>query len=216
MEYNLPDPGFVENAPDGASCLLACIQMVMQTKIGNKVLSFTEMDKILRRKKGEYAWEYALLSYLANDGFETKSISTLDPKRLYSEKESYIYKYYGTEGAKDQITHSNMENVYADARAFAENTKVDLELRVPQKDDITGFLRDGYYLIPYINQRILQADPGIAAHVIFVYGYSNRGVRFHNPGPPSTRASEITWDLFMRAWSSPSENARQLIACKAL
>jgi hypothetical protein len=213
MEYNLLNPGLVENDADGTSCFLACAQMVMRAKRGGSVLSFHELSKLIRRKEG-YSWEYAILSYLADDGFQVKFITSFDLRRLYTEKAEYMYEYFGKEAAADQLKHSNMENVYADAMRFVENTNVTVELRVPQKEDLVSLLKTGYYLIPYINQKILQADAGYVSHTVVVYGYSERGVRFHNPGPPATCASEITWELFMRAWSSPSENARILVAVK--
>jgi len=215
METVLQDPGLVENDSDGMSCFLACTQMVMRSRNGAAVPSFDELGKIIRRKTGEYSWEYAMLSYLSHHGFHVKYITTFDVERLYKEKEKYLYEYLGAEAAQDQIVNSNMSAVYEDAKTFAgELSDVVRDVRVPTCDDIKQLLSDGYYLIPYVNQKILQSNDGYAAHMIVLYGYSDRGVRIHNPGPPPTRASEIAWDLFVRAWSSPSEAARILMAVK--
>lgn len=214
IEVTLKDPGLVENDTDGTSCFLACSQMVMRTKVGGKVLSFDELSKIIRRKEGEYSWEYAILNYLGLNNFDVKFVSTFDLRRFVGEKEKYMYEYFGKEAAEDQIVNSNMENAYADALSMIENTSIDIDNRVPNIDDIKDLINDGFYLIPYINQRMFQADPGYVAHTIVVYGYSERGVRLHNPGPPATGASEVSWDLFMKAWSSPSEEARILFAVR--
>lgn len=216
MEIRLLDPGLVENDLDGTSCFLACIQMALRTKLGAAVPSFSDLAAIIHRAPGQYSWEYAMLTHLGQTGFAVRYITTFDPRRLYLEKDRYLNEFFGTEAAADQIAHSDMDSVYNDARIFAESSPVPREVRVPTKQDITSLINSGWYLIPYVNQRILQADLGYAAHMIFLYGYSPRGIRFHNPGPPSTSDSEVTWDLFMKAWSSPSDTARILMAIKPL
>jgi hypothetical protein len=213
-EITLPNPGLVENDEDGTSCFIACSQMTLRTRKGGRVPSFPELDQVIHRKPGKYSWEYGMLTYFGDNGFDVKFVSSFDLERLVEEGNSYMYEYFGKEAAEDQISNSDMPQAIADVRAFLRSTGVDIQKRVPQRSDISGLLDQGFYLIPYVNQRILQADPGYVAHTIFVYGYSERGVRAHNPGPPATEASEIAWDLFIKAWSSPEEDARLLFAVR--
>lgn len=209
---SLLNPGLVPNDKDGTSCFLACTQMVMRAKLGGSVSSFDELSTIIRRKEGEYSWEYAILSFLANRGFSVKFISTFDLNRFVSEKEEYMYEYFGEEAAKDQIVHSNMENAYQDASEFVRSSNVNIETRVPEINDIKKLIENGYYLIPYVNQKIFQADKGYVAHTVVIYGYSERGVLVHNPGPPATEGGEIAWELFEKAWSSPAIESRIVFA----
>lgn len=208
------NPGLVPNDVDGASCFLACSQMVLRTTPGKAILSFEELGKIIHRAPGEYSWEYGLLSHFAESGFKVQIISTFDLHRLVAEGNSYMYEYFGQEAADNQIKHSNMVQGIADVKAFLANSKVRLDYRIPQIKDIKSLLMEGFYLIPYLNQRMLQADDGYVAHTVFVYGFSERGVRMHNPGPPATEATEVAWSLFEKAWSSPSDEARVLFAVK--
>ena len=53
--FFLKDPGLVSNGSDGTSCLHACVQMIQKTKEEARVLSFEEIDEILRRKHGQYS-----------------------------------------------------------------------------------------------------------------------------------------------------------------
>lgn len=214
MEFNLPNPGLVENDSDGTSCFLACIQMIMRRKNGGEVYSFKKLSEIIRRKEGEYSWEYGMLAKLADMNFSVKFISTFDLKRFCEDTIPYMYEYFGDEAAKDQIENSNMNNAVEDSRLFLGNKNSDIDRRIPEREDITSLIKNGYYLIPYVNQKIFQADPGYVAHTVLLYGFSDRGVRMHNPGPPATEASEIAWDLFEKAWSSPSRDSRILMAIK--
>lgn len=188
--------------------------MIMRTKNGSPVLSFDELSKIIRRKEGEYSWEYRILSYLACNGFYVKYISNFDFSKFIENCRSYMYEYFGEEAAEDQISHSNMEFAVEDAKEFTNCPNSLIFSRTPSKTDIMALIDDGYYLIPFVNQRIFQADDGYVAHSVLVYSYSERGVRMHNPGPPATEATEVAWELFLKAWSSPSEQARILIAAK--
>lgn len=208
------NPGLVCNDIDGTSCFLACSQMALRTRTGIAVPSFDELSQIINRKDGQYSWEYGMLTYFVSIGFDVKFISTFNLQRLCDEGDNYMYEYFGEEAAEDQISHSDMEQVRTDVRKFLESTGVGLDYRIPTVDDIKSLIEEGYYLIPYVNQKIFQADPGYVAHTVLVYGYSERGVRMHNPGPPATEASEIAWDLFVKAWSSPSDNARILFAVR--
>lgn len=215
-EILLTNPGLVENAPDETSCYLSCIQMVMRTKNGGRVYSFDEMDDIQKRPKGCASWEFALLQHLAREGFDCVMIAAFSLARFVKEGEAYLNEFYGKEAAAYMLDHTDDLSVVIDfARQFLEYPQAKYEERVPTLDDVRKAIDEGFYIIPMINQRILQADPGVAMHSVLIYGYSNRGVRFHNPGPPSTEASEITWEMFDKAWSSPQESSRQLILMKS-
>lgn len=214
MKYLLKNPGLVCNDTDDTSCFLACTQMVMRAKNGGSVLSFAEISEIIGRKEGEYSWEYAMLGWLADHGFRVRFISTFDLTKFTENAHDYMHAYFGKEAAEDQISHSNMDVAVAGANAFLAGQDKVIETRVPEREDIEQLIQEGYYLIPYLNQRILQADPGYVAHTVVVYGYSERGVMMHNPGSPAVEAAEIAWDLFIKSWSSPSENARILMAVK--
>ena len=208
------NPGLVPNGADGKSCFLACTQMLFRSLPGIRVPSFTELDALLHRTEGDFSWEYPLLNYFADAGFEVRLLTTFNLRRFVEEGDAYMYEYFGPVAAENQIRNSDIEQARADTKAFLSDLRVEIVPQVPQVEDIRSLLLDGFYLIPYVNQKILQADEGYVAHTIFIYGFSPRGVRIHNPGPPATEASEIAWPLFEKAWSSPSAEARILFAAR--
>jgi hypothetical protein len=208
------NPGLVPNGPDGKSCFLSCSQMLFRTLPGIRVPSFAELDELLHRKEGEFSWEYPLLNYFAGVGFEVRYFSTFNLHRFVEEGNPYMYEYFGPEAAENQIKNSDIDQARADTKAFLSDLHVEIIPAVPQLADIRSLLQGGFYLIPYVNQKILQADEGYVAHTVFIYGFSPRGVRIHNPGPPATEASEIAWPLFEKAWSSPTAGARILFAAR--
>ncbi len=215
-ERLLKNPGLVENGPDGASCFHACIQMAMRTKSGGHVYSFQEIDAIQKRSPGFYSWEYAMLDRLSQEGFLCEVISAFSLERFVREGAAYLIEYFGEASAKDQIEHTeDLAAVIDFARQYMMRKTAKYDERIPTLDDVRTAIDNGWYLIPTINQRILQADPDFAMHSVFAYGYSERGVRIHNPGPPATEASEIAWDLFEKTWSSPKESSRQMIKIKS-
>ncbi len=189
--------------------------MLLRTKLGGAVPSFDELSKIIHRREGMYSWEYGMLTYLSQVGFDVKFISEFDLRVSARKRTTICTNFFGAEAAEDQIRNSDMNQAIRDIEEFLRAPGPEIDSRTPQISDVKNLLRDGFYLIPYVNQRIFQCDPGYVAHTIFVYGFSERGIRVHNPGPPATEAAEISWDLFEKAWSSPSQNARILFAARA-
>jgi len=214
MRVQLRNPGLVLNGPDGMSCFPACVQMVMRARNGVEVPSFRAMDRISRRSEGKYTWEYALLSYLAKSGFEVSVFTRLDFTKLSKAPASYLIEFYGEEVGRDQATNSDLENLSEDIEDFLgqENARwIDAE---PTQETLRSELERGCYIIPIINQRILQADAGYVSHAVVIFGVSEEGVTLHNPGPPATEASEVAWDLFNKAWEYPDKSKRMLISVK--
>jgi hypothetical protein len=212
MIQTLLDPGLVLNGPDGMSCFPACIQMVMRSKNGIGVPSFNEMDAISRRSEGKYTWEYALLAYLARCGFQVRLFSLLDLQKLAANPRDYLVEFYGDEVGADQADNSDLAHLSEDVKAFQGEAGAEWKNAIPDDQTVRSEILAGRYVIPIINQRILQADAGYVAHSVVVYGVSNRGVTIHNPGPPATAANEIAWDLFRKAWEYPSPDTRMMIS----
>jgi hypothetical protein len=208
----LDDPGLVENGPDGASCVHACFQMLMRLRSIDGVLSFREMDNIMKRKEGMYSWEYALLAHLCKQGYKVKIIQQFDMHRFVEDGSEYIIEYYGEDVGNMYIEKSDVMQAIEDAKNMLSYKQIEIITRIANIRDIQTFITDGFYVLPSINQRILQADAGYVPHLIFIYGISERGIRFHNPGPPATSASEIPWELFHKAWSSPVEEGMMCMA----
>lgn len=212
-DFTLPDPGWVSNTRDGEHCVHACFQMIFRARIGGVVPSFAELDRIMQKLQGKYTWELGLLAQMPSHGFDTRITWTIDLKRLRDDPERYLLEHFGHDVGTDYVANSNLSVIQAQADELM-SSGVRIETRIPDLSEITRSIMAGYYLTVTINQRVLQADPGYAAHSILIYGVSSRGVRVHNPGPPSAMATELPWDLFDKAWSYPTVSARNIMACR--
>ena len=213
MEARLRDPGLVQNDESGMRCLHACVQMAFRAATGLAIPTFERLAQVLNAPEGKYAWSYPLLTFMKKEGFEVKMVEMFDVVQFTERPEKYLIEFLGTEVGEDQIKNSALDRVVEDAKTMIDSG-VQIELREPTKKDVVNFIADGYYVIPPVNQRVLQADQGYVGHAIFVFGVSERGIRFHNPGPPSTADSEIAWSLFEKAWAFPDAKAKNLFAVK--
>jgi hypothetical protein len=213
-EVRLKDPGLVENAQDGMSCLLACIQMAMRTHNGGQVYSFDHINKVMNRKPGKYSWEYGILSDLAQNGYYIEIYNLFDVAAFVEKGADYLIQFYGPVNGQDQIIHSDLPQVVEDARTYLKMSSITRHLKVPRADDLKEAIDRGYYAIVAINSQMLQGRDGIDSHVVFVYGYSSRGIIYHNPGFPSTCASEMPWSVLERVWNRPTEETREMYIIK--
>ncbi|QDK82617.1 hypothetical protein EXU85_30010 [Spirosoma sp. KCTC 42546] len=214
VEVKLFDPGLVENSKTAEHCVHACFQMLLRTRPGQEVYSFKTLDQIMHKVPGKYTFEYNLVAEMPNLGFKTEIIWEFDLYKLSIDPEKFFLDLLGEEVGKVTIDKSDLETLKLDAKKLNESGEVNIQKRPATFEDIKSKLLDGYYLLCTINQRVLQADPGYVAHTILVFGFNDRGVIIHNPGPPSNAAAEIPWDLFDKSWAYPNANARNILAFK--
>ncbi|MGX5858285.1 hypothetical protein ACWKW6_31805 [Dyadobacter jiangsuensis] len=168
----------------------------------------------MHKVKGKYTFEYNLVAEMPKLGFKTEIIWEFDLLRLSTDPENFFLESYGEEVGAVIIENSDLDILKGDARRLHESEDVTFIQRHATFEDIKSRISEGYYLLSTINQRVLQADPGYAAHTILIYGFNDRGVIIHNPGPPSNESAEIPWDLFDKSWAYPDEHARNILAFK--
>lgn len=214
MEVKLLDPGLVENSDTAEHCVHACFQMLLRTRRSYEVYSFSKLDEIMHKVQGKYTFEYNLVAEMPNLGFKTEIIWEFDLLKLSTEPEKFFLEIYGEEVGKITIENSDLEILKLDAKKLNESEKVQIVKRFATFEDIKTKILEGYYILCTINQRVLQADPGYVAHTILVYGFNDRGVIIHNPGPPSNASAEIPWNLFDKSWAYPDIHARNIMAFK--
>ena len=213
--FLLKDPGLVGNADDNMSCLHACAQMIMKTKQGAPVHSFDEIDKILRREKGQYSWWYGICADLVKHGFDVCSIGAFSTQRFVDEGEDYLFEFMGEHAARIEIANATISNVREDAREFLANKHAQTLSFALTLDDIRHYIRDGWYVVPSVNARVLNDRLGYNAHFVFIYGFDAQHVIFHDPGLPPIAARKVPWELFDKAWSWPSEKNRKIMCFRA-
>lgn len=173
--------------------------------------SFDDLDKSMRKVPGKYTWEHGLVSEMPSLGFDVQIYWNFDLEKLAVDTENYLLSFYGAEVGRTTIENSVVADVADGARRLLESEAA-ITIGTPDFAKIREMIDHGYLVLATVNQRVFQSDPGYVAHNVLIFGYSSRGIIMHNPGPPATRASEVTWDLFDRAWSFPDTTARNLMA----
>lgn len=214
IEFRLLDPGLVENSTSAEHCVHACYQMIFRTHHGAEVPSFETLDKVMNKVPGKYTFDYNLIAKMPKMGFEIIIVWQFDLKKLAKDPANLFLDVYGEEVGRITIDNTDLNLVSKDALALSNTKEVKIEERPATIEDIKYLLSKGFYILCTINQRILQADPGYVAHSILLFGYNDRGVIIHNPGPPSNAAAEIPWDLFDKSWACPDYKARNVMAFK--
>ncbi len=186
--------------------------MIFRTRIGGGVPSFDELSALMHKRVGKYTYEFALVADMPNRGFETKVIFDLDLDSLASDPTAFLVRHFGREVGPQIIANTDLDQLKADSAVLAAARGITIERRPAIREDIPHLIKEGFYLLATVNQRVLQADSGYSAHTIFIYGCSPRGVIVHNPGRPGLRGVEISWGLFDRSWAFPDEGARNILA----
>ena len=121
----------------------------------------------------------------------------------------------GDETAHIQIEHATIANIREDAKRFLANSHIHALSTTPSLDDVRDCLRDGWYVVPLVNARVLNDEDGYSGHFIFVYGFDDQHIVFHNPGLPARAAQKVRWDVFDKARSWPDENNRSMWCFRA-
>lgn len=211
----LRNPGFVPNMKDLAHCFQACLLMAMRSSFYLEIPSIITLDRHLDEVPGKYSWPFAGLRYLGERGFSTVFHGQFDISRFVLKPETYLLSFYGGDEGNDQIQNSDLPSVVKAAKDFMESDVSIIDKSEPNLMSIRSMIDDGYYVIPEVNQRVLQGDwSGYVGHFIFVYGYNENGVIAHNPGPPPMQSSEISWYMLDRAWNYSKKDSRYLCAVR--
>lgn len=209
VNYDVP---FYSNTPDDTHCFQAALKMVLKYFQPEKDYSFEELDKVTAKVEGMWTWPYAGLIWLAENGFEVKSISLMDRMRFANEGYEYLVEFYGTEKADANRKHSDLEQEQRLARLFEE--KKMSETRLCDMDDIKRFLDEGYLVKCTVNARTFGNKGGYAGHAVIVKGYDADGFIIHDPGLPPIENRKVPYDLFEKAWAYPDERSRNITAIR--
>ncbi len=208
----LASPAFIRNLSDELHCHQACILMVLRQLQPEKNWTFEIIDEMTGFVSGKMTWPMKSYLALCEIGVDVRVIEPFDYRTFVREPFEYLVREAGADSAKYIAENSDLDVAVTDAQRLLESTRISLEHRLPEVSDLSALLSKGYYEIAHVNQRMLQGDEGYIGHSLLVYGLTEKAVIGHNPGPPATEASTIPIELFVRAWSSPSDAARSLLA----
>lgn len=175
-------------------------------------LSFDELDRISAKVPGKWTWPTAAMLWMIDHGFELRLVEDFDYEEFAKRGAEYIIDKCGKEVGEAQINNSLVERERDYARRFAKLNLV--ERRVPNFDDISRLLRDGYLLICNINAAVLVGNKGYSGHFVVIYECGDEIIRIHDPGLPPRPELAVPHSDFERAWAYPTENEKNLLAIR--
>lgn len=210
MDTNLP---FYSNTPDNTHCFQAAIKMLAKHYWPQEEYSWEELDKLSAKAKDLWTWPMAGVLWLQNKGLAVIDIETFDYSRFINEKEKYLLSFFGEEAGKEQIIHSNIHQELDFAREF--QNKIDIQNRIPNKNDLIRLLEEGYLLICCINQMALNEESGYSGHFVIIKGYEGNDLFLHDPGLPAYENRRVSFELFEKAWAYPNEHVKNVLAFKS-
>jgi hypothetical protein len=212
LRVNLNDPGLVPNSADGEHCVHACVQMICRGLNLDRIPTFAQLDAIMDKKPGYYSWSYGIMNSLSTQGVSVETIQALDFHEFLKNPKKALIDFFGEEIGMNQFTNSDIPSLLRPIRRLLKNPQIKMDNRIPTFDDIKNYIDKGMYVKCYVNYYTLNGLKGYSGHAVLVYGYTDRGLLIHDPGPPAVEARKVNYKLFERAWGYPNDRARELYA----
>ena len=203
---------FFSNTPDDTHCLQAALKMVLKYFEPNKDYSWEELERITAKVEGMWTWQYAMMIWLTENGFDVTQISLFDDTRFSKEGYDYMVEFSGKERADANRTRSDLAQEQRLAKKITGYASK--QMREAELDDIKRFLEKGYLVICSVNFRVLSEKDGYVGHSLVVKGFDDRGFIVHDSGLPPVKNRNIDYDKFEKAWGYPTRSQRNLIAIK--
>lgn len=187
--------------------------MILSKLLPERQFSMADLIKLSDVVDGNATWPSRLLIELDQLGLEIHMIEGFDAQRFIDEGEHYLKDAFGEETAAWQIQHSDIEKERRDYRELLASD-VEVVNRVPTLDDIKKYLADGYMVKAVVNSKKLAGKDGYVGHAVLVLAIQGNEVVLHNPGLPPIPNQRVSIDVFEAAWSSPNEEAREIVAVR--
>ena len=202
MKIKLDVPLFKQKKNDMA-CGFICLQMVLAYY--QKVLSYDEIKKITKLDPDMGCW-WAQMACAALDlGFKTEFLN-------YNMDNIYDKDIIGLNGKKlieklkiqkEKINQKYHPEIDYDIEMIQKGGK--LNLSIPQKEDLIGWLKQG--IPPILSVKVgslyghaVKNKKTHGQHSIVVYGYDGKDFLVHDPNPEKDRVEKISEDILMYSW----------------
>lgn len=205
---------FFANSQDNTHCFQAALAMILKAFWPEREFTWEELDEISGKKGDLWTWAFVAGVWMQRQGFEVVNIDPFDNQRFIDEGEGYLNEVFGKEVAKIQITHSDIPSEQRYAAEFIRAVKVDQ--RIPTIDDIRRLLDEGYLITCNVNSKALAGKEGYSGHAIVPLALDDHSITFHDPGLPPRPSARADIRLFEKAWGSPNEGAKNILAFRVL
>ncbi len=209
-------PPFYSNTPDGVHCLQASLKMVLDATSPELKITLPELLYISGNSGEEATWPIRSAVYLARAGFDVVFMDPFPLPDFIKDPKKALSDFYGEEAAEWQIENSDIKRATLDAKYLLETPHIDAHFENVTFDDLASLLEQGYLCICNVNSKALKGEEGYSGHFVVVYKIDSakRTVWVQNPGPPSSREAEVSFDVFDKAWAHTGPKYRNILAVK--
>ena len=210
QRYDQDVPFFAN--PDATHCLQAAMKMVLQSFRPLHDLSWAALDRITGKVEGLGTWPFAGYTWLHEQGLDVTNVELMDNARFAAEGRAYLAELGGQDFADSADPGLDLSRVQAEAAVFVE--KVRCETRIPTIDDIRRAVVAGCLVICNVNSRALNGREGYLGHFVVAKGFDEHGLIVHDPGPPGEANRKVAFEVFEKAWASPTASIKNLVAIR--
>ncbi len=175
MNFKIP---FVKNP--GLQCQQSCMIMALRYFYPERKFSFNQINKKMKRKKGEWTFPAQAAVVLNDFGLDAKAYSSND---ISSTKESAVesFKKAFGEDYDEVIKNINVDNnVYFNKRAKKEKL---FEIRKTSLNDFENWLGKGCLALPCVDSNVLYGrEKGpFQGHGVMIVGMDKNNVWINDP-----------------------------------
>ncbi len=203
---------FYANTEDNTHCFQAALRMILKFFQPEKDYSWEKLECITAKVQGQWTWPIAAMIWLSQNGFEVIDIELFDYNKFSLNGKEYLQEMFGLEVAETQDKHSTIEQERKLSVDLLEY--VDVQMRIPDFDDLKKLIDEGHLLICNINSATLDRVDGYLPHSVVVWGYEDERLYLHNPGLPPAENQYVSMEEFERAWAYPGDSAKNILAVR--
>lgn len=190
---------FYKNSRDGSHCMQACIKMVLNKFLKEKI-SFKEIDTFTGFRKGGYSFFPSTINFLLSKNLGCLYIDSFDYAKFAEKGKSYM-----GENIDDDTFVDFDKNVDLDfeQKMMALNLKdknFSFEKRIPSLDEMRNAIAQEKIIIVSINPNQLNLKDQYGSHSVIILSINEREVIFHDPGNPPIPNFKVERSLFEKAF----------------
>jgi hypothetical protein len=206
----------LENTPDALRCAPAAAAMArsvlerreIDMKTGELMVGFTE---------GRETWPYEMIAWFVQRGFEVEHIDALDVRSLAADpKRALADEGFDVETIDYFCKITDFARESRQIISAVEYGAV-FKTRLPEIEDIIGYLRDGWIPLLTLDGGVLHGEnrEGYQGHMVIVDGWDGAGrFRVQDSGPPVRWSCTVTASQIVDAWRTPAAAAGTLTAIR--
>ncbi|MCM3920327.1 hypothetical protein ND748_01305 [Frankia sp. AiPs1] len=197
-------------SPDGFHCAQACLVMAVERLGHPQRLTLAEAEQITGFRPGVETWPYAMLAWLAENGYEVRHEDALDAVALTRNPEAELRRSGLDEEALTYLmTISDFERERAAITRCLATRQVSFVPGVPDPRLLPDRLHAGWLPLLSLDAAVLTRRDrgGFEGHMVLVTATIGGYALVQDPGPPARWDWAVPLQHLATALRSPAETS---------